>query len=406
MRLLPVQPQERIESIDIIRGFALFGIFLVNVPAFQWPALIANLYMFEPKLSASEQWVRLFFDVFIQAKFFTIFSFLFGLGFYLFMSRAEEKGYRIYPLFIRRVTILALFGLLHLVFFWYGDILLNYALTGILLIFFYKRKIKTILTWIFILFVLTISLLLVNFLIPQEVAEEAFIEQQEKGFGKLEEATFIYQNAGFMEWITYRFENEVTPVLVNLPFAMPFVFLMFLLGLYAGKRRVFENFSKNRLFIQRVWGWCLAISLPFAILIVLLHLEILDFGFLTKLANQAFVNISGFFLSLFYISSFLLLLQKDQWKELLKPFGFAGRMALTNYITQTLIGVGLFTGMGLYGDVNLVLGIFICCIVFPLQIVFSFYWLKRYRFGPLEWIWRSLTYGGFQPMEIRGKSND
>ena len=320
--LLPVQPQERIESMDIIRGGALFGIFLVNIPTFQWPALIAELYMFEPKLSASEQWVRLFFDVFIQAKFFTIFSFLFGLGFYLFMSRAEEKGCRIYRLFIRRVTILALFGLLHLVFFWYGDILLNYALNGVLLIFFYKRKIKTILTWIFILFFLTFSLFLVNILIPQDAAEEAIIEQQAKGSGKLEEAIFIYQNAGFLELITYRLENEVIPVLANLPFTMPFVFLMFLLGLYAGKREIFENPSKYKLIIQRVWGRCLAISLPFAVLIVLKHLEILQFDFLTNLAYRALVNMSGFFLSLFYISSLLLLLQKDKVEKAVKAIWF------------------------------------------------------------------------------------
>lgn len=87
----PIPSQERIDSLDIIRGFALFGIFLVNIPLFQYPKLIADTYMFSYEFSSIDQWIRMFFDVFIEAKFFTIFSFLFGLGFYIFMSRAEES---------------------------------------------------------------------------------------------------------------------------------------------------------------------------------------------------------------------------------------------------------------------------------------------------------------------------
>src|SRR5690606_27491446 len=111
-------------------------------------------------------------------------------------------------------------------------------------------------------------------------------------------------------------------------------------------------------------------------------------------------SISGPILSLFYISGIVLLLRKDRWLKMMRPLGFAGRMALTNYLAQTLISVGIFTGLGFFGTLNLGLGVILCLIIYPVQIMWSSYWLKHYRFGPCEWLWRSLTYGKFQPMKI------
>lgn len=110
MNASPIEARDRIASLDVIRGFALFGIFLVNMPLFQWPVFTGNLYLLHYELSTIDRWIRMLFDVFIETKFFSIFSLLFGLGFYLFMSRAEEKGQRVYRLFSRRLFILALFG--------------------------------------------------------------------------------------------------------------------------------------------------------------------------------------------------------------------------------------------------------------------------------------------------------
>lgn len=141
------------------------------------------------------------------------------------------------------------------------------------------------------------------------------------------------------------------------------------------------------------------VSIPFSSVIISIHMGWIDFGVFNQQAIHTFVTISGFSLSLFYISSILLLLQKNLWKKVLYPFGYAGRMALTNYIAQTLIGVGIFTGLQLFGTVHLGLGIIMCLLVFPLQIILSSYWLQNYHFGPLEWVWRSLTYGSYQTMK-------
>lgn len=106
-------------------------------------------------------------------------------------------------------------------------------------------------------------------------------------------------------------------------------------------------------------------------------------------------------MSLFYITSLLFLLQKETWKKLLNPLSYVGRMALTNYIMQTVVGVTIFTGLGLYGQINLGLTVLVSLIFFPAQILFSYLWLKKYRYGPLEWLWRTATYGRFQPIKYR-----
>nr|WP_071393393.1 heparan-alpha-glucosaminide N-acetyltransferase domain-containing protein [Bacillus tuaregi] len=149
MKSTPISSQERILTIDIIRGFALLGIFLVNMPAFHSPALMVSA----PEYNGMDYWLDLLFQMFVQTKFYTIFSFLFGLGFYIFMSRAEQKGLRINRLFSRRLFALLLFGALHLVLLWYGDILHTYAIAGFLLLLFYKRKPKTLLIWAFSLLI-------------------------------------------------------------------------------------------------------------------------------------------------------------------------------------------------------------------------------------------------------------
>ncbi|MEI3611513.1 DUF418 domain-containing protein [Pseudogracilibacillus sp. SO30301A] len=396
----PISTKERIESLDIIRGFALFGILFVNMPLFQSPKLIKDLYMMSPELSPNDQFLRMLLDVLVEAKFFTIFSFLFGVGFYIFMERAENKTEHFYLLYSRRLIVLAIFGFLHLCFFWYGDILLGYALAGFFLIFFYKRKGKTILLWLMAFSIALIGLLSLSFLGSTDSIEQQINSLQKEGEPKVEEAIDVYQNGSYFEWLSYRFSNEVIPILMNIPSDILTALFMFLIGLYAIKRGIFRDFSSHKQFVQRVWLISLLCSIPFSVGIILLHVNIFDFGILNEQMIQSLLIISGLSLSFFYISTILLLLERKKWKRILHPFSYVGRMALTNYIIQTLVGVGLFTGLGMFGEANIGLGIMISFIVFPLQMVLSFFWLKHFRFGPLEWVWRSCTYGEFQPMKL------
>lgn len=399
MNINPTTPNERLESLDIVRGFALFGIFLVNMPAFQWPDLLAQLYLLPESLSALDEWIRLFFDLLIQGKFYTIFAFLFGVGFYLFMNKASNQGDGGWRLYLRRIGVLALFGFIHLVFFWYGDILLTYALAGLFLLFFYHRSVKTLLVWACLLMVLFAILIALNILLISSFSEAQLGEVTALGEAAIDEAITIYQQANINEWLAYRWQAEVIPILENIPFSALSVLFMFLMGLVAAKKGFIQHPESHRLLLYKVIGIGLVLSLPISVTIILLHLGILHFGLLTSYIRHVLVSISGVFLSLVYIAFLLLLLQKEKWLHRLRPLGYAGRMALSNYIGQTLVGVGIYTGLGWFGQINLLQGVLIAVPVYILQIIFSYYWLKRYRFGPLEWIWRSLTYGKIQPMK-------
>lgn len=229
--------------------------------------------------------------------------------------------------------------------------------------------------------------------------EQQISSLQEEGMDKVEEAIDIYQNGSYLEWLSYRFTNEVIPVLMNTPMNILTALFMFLIGLYAVKRGIFRDFPSHKPFIKRVWLISLLTSIPLSAGIILLHLKILNFGILNEQLIQSLLTISGLSLSFFYISTILFLLEREKWKRILHPFSYVGRMALTNYITQTIIGVGIFTGLGMFGEVNIGLGILISIIVLPLQMILSYFWLKHFRFSPLEWVWRSLTYGEFQPMK-------
>ncbi len=397
----PISSRDRIVSLDIIRGFALFGILFVNMPLFQSPKLIFELYMVSPELSSNDQFIRMLLDVFVETKFFTIFSFLFGIGFYIFMKRAEEKAGHFYLLYIRRLIGLALFGFLHLVFFWYGDILLRYALSGFLLIFFYKRKEKTILYWLLAFSIMLFGVLSLSVFGSADSIEQHLNHLHAEGLNKVEEAIEVYQTGSYFEWLSYRFSNEVIPILKSIPFDLITSLFMFLIGLYVAKRGVFSDFPSHKKFVKKVWLFSFLLSLPISVWIVLLHLRTLDFGVLNEQMIQSLLIVSGLSLSFFYVTSILLLLEKEKWQKILMPLSFIGRMALTNYILQTLIGVGIFTGLGYFGQIDLTLGIIIGCVIFPLQILFSLIWLKYFRFGPLEWVWRSLTYGKLEPLKIK-----
>src|SRR5699024_7729027 len=341
------------------------------MPLFQGPRLIEEQYAITPELGTVDQFLRMLLDVFIETKFFAIFSLLFGVGFYIFMKRAEEKGRNFKLLYSRRLIVLALFGFLHLVFFWYGDILLRYALSGFLLFFFYKRKEKTILLWLASFVVILIGLLSFSFFGSTDSLEQQISILSTEGAPKVEEAIYIYNYGAYYEWLSYRFTNEVIPVLKNIPFAIITSLFYFLIGLYAAQKGIIINFPLHKKFIKRVWLYSLLISIPFSVGIIVIHMGVLDFGILNDQLIESFVLINGLGLSLFYITTILLILGKGKWNKLLHPLGYVGRMALTNYIVQTLICVGIFSGFGIFGGINLRLGIVISFIIFLFQILYS-----------------------------------
>ncbi|BAU29534.1 uncharacterized protein DFP93_11938 [Aneurinibacillus soli] len=392
MEATATSKNERLFSLDSIRGFALLGIFLVNMPAFHSPDFIRQLYTLPEHLSPLDQEIRLFFDLFIQTKFYTIFSFLFGLGFYIFMNRAEQRGNNMYKLFSRRLCILLVFGLAHLIFLWFGDILHLYALVGFLLILFYKRSNATILGWAFGLLILYYGLFSLQLLIDPA----SLLASQKAGAKKLVEAVRMYQDASYTEWLAYRINTEVLYILDGVLLQIPAILPLFLFGLYAGRRRIFQEPARNQTFVKRVWAVSFLLSVPFTIWAALVHTGF--FGGTTQpFLQDLTISLNGLPLCFFYMSSLVLLLDKQRWQKWLRPLGFTGQMALTNYLMQTVLSLAIIFGFGLFNRMSLTAGLLLCLVLYAGEVWFSSFWLRRFYFGPAEWLWRTLTYGQIQP---------
>lgn len=396
---LSVLGKDRIVTIDIIRGFALFGIFLVNMPAFHSSEFLGMLYGVEHAYTGADYWLDFFFTLFIDMKFFTIFSFLFGLGFYIFMNRAEEKGLKMKRLFTRRMVALLVIGLLHLILLWFGDILHTYAITGFLLLFFYKRKIKTMIIWAISLLVVFNLFLSLSLILPESILDEINQESILIYEEKIDEYVETYESAGYAEWVSYRFQTEVMPVLSNLIGNMIPILAMFLFGLAAGKAGIFKPNTIHQGFIRKFQIIMGVVSIPLLVFLALAKFKMLATGFKSIIYIELFTSLTGVTLCFFYISTLTLLFKKQQWQKRLRPLGYVGQMALTNYLLQTFICMALFVLGGLYNNISLLAGTIICFVIFGLQILVSYYWLKTYQFGPFEWLWRSVTYGKLQSIK-------
>jgi uncharacterized protein len=188
-------------------------------------------------------------------------------------------------------------------------------------------------------------------------------------------------------------------------------FALFLLGLYAGRRRIFHEVAVHRQFIRKVMWWTLAVGLAGTTTFITVGWNDSPFyselePFMTRVLVDLGSRLGSPALGLAYLAALTLLLQRIGWKRRLAPLGTVGRMALTNYLLQSVAFVLLFFGYGLdgYGPGLYAKGAFVNLMLalsfFPLQIVVSQWWLRRFRFGPAEWLWRSLTYGKRQPMRI------
>lgn len=409
----PTQPSERIDVIDILRGFAIFGILLVNMIYFAWP-IYFEVLDFTPWISAIDRAASTFITFFGEAKFFTLFSMLFGLGLALQMQRAEAKGINLVPLYARRLLVLLLIGAAHAFLFWWGDILIYYALLGFALLLFRKTQPRRLLTWAFIF--LALPLLLNTAMVglmelarstPEGAAElQSVLVETEAGYLEgYDRALEVYGGSSFTAMIPQRIGDWVFATMGVLLNGMLFVvFAMFLVGLYVGKRRLLHDAAQHLPLFRRVFGWGALIG----IIGNLLYITLARAASPLEPSWWALLGLVGYLLgapalSMTYASGIVLLTQSNAWHKRLKPLAAVGRTALSNYLLQTLVCTTLFYGygLGLYGRVGPALGLVFTVVIFALQIPLSNWWVKHFRFGPLEWLWRCLTYGQLQPIRLR-----
>ncbi len=409
--MTPIATAERLPAVDVLRGFALFGILLVNMPAFAWPVRVIITQVAEWK-GLYDNLAYSFIVLFGESKFFSMFSLLFGFGLYMMMERTGARGGRFVPLYLRRLLVLLLIGLVHILGFWVGDILVLYAILGGLLLLFHKAQSKTLLTWgvtiLFLIAVFYVGLLgfiaLKNMQPDGAVRMAQFFAETKAAYKQAAAQTIQAYRHGTLAEILTQHQVNFKFMWAFTPFLMPNIFAMFLLGLYIGQRGILQDIPAYLPLIRRVQLVGLGLGFTGELLVILLS-EITNLIVPTPLGTlRSVIHVfSGPILALGYMSTLVLLLQKDTWLHRLAPLASMGRMSLTIYLMQTLICTTIFYhyGLGLYGQVGPAAGLILTVVIFALQIPFSLWWLTRFRFGPTEWLWRSLTYLQWQPMRLK-----
>ena len=390
----PVKPHARLEFVDILRGFALIGVLAANMVSFSGyssnPADYADFL---------DKAILIGIQFFVRAKFYSLFSFLFGWGMSVQMLRAAGRGQRFGPVFARRMAILLIFGLIHGMLIWSGDILTLYAILGCALLLFRRRSERLLLVAAVLFLLVTIILTL-----PGEMVDAfrtwyagatAFMRQ-----GNLPDAILA---TGSYRQIVPKTTQDFWAAQSWVIYYIGSVFSMFLLGLYVGKRQILQHVDDHLPLLKRTLIIGLVIGVIFNTIFVWnsLHPGWVDPRY-DRLVGVGSRAIGAPALMLFYVSGLILLTRRALWLERLRPLGSLGRMALSNYLLQSIICVFIFYGfgLGLYGQTDPSFGLLVTILIIAGQIRISGWHLARAQFGPMEWLWRTLTYGRRQRWRV------
>lgn len=403
MRLGPVPARERIDVIDVLRGFALFGVLLAN--ALWYFSGFGDLTQLEVQQLPANSLDPVVFELerfFVTDKFISIFSFLFGMGFALQMRRAAERGVPVKHFYVRRMLWLLAFGIAHALLGFYGDVLHLYAVLGLLLIGWVARSERSLVGWgLAFAVVLPVAVralawglpLLTDGAIDPEAVSEArrgvaFAHHAE--FAGSSYAGVIRANAIDL-WSRLSTDVLVASVLAS--------FGKFLLGVWAGRTGLLAGESVPWLRRGVAWGLVLGVACEGTVVADAIF-PALDTGtWGARVAEAALWDAGVLALATSYVCAIVLLFRRPDWNRTLGFLAPVGRMALTNYLGQSVACILIFYGVGLgwYGHVGPTAVLGISVVVFAAQAAASAWWLRRFQFGPAEWAWRSLAYGQRQP---------
>ncbi|MGM1046279.1 MAG: DUF418 domain-containing protein [Bacillota bacterium] len=382
---------QRITLIDSLRGFALFGIFLANISFFT-TSLQTISFGAELWSGWYNEIFLLFRGIVIDGKFMLIFSFLFGFGMVLLQESSLAKGKKFTPIYVRRLIALLVFGIIHGIFIWYGDILTHYAILGFLLLIFQRCKPKTLLIWSLSLLLIVPVLLTGASLISSTDTNEfeplSKADAHQMGVYFQERDAAIYGEGTYQQIIVQRLNDYISSFFNMLVF-YPQILGMFLMGAYFCKRRILHEVRENRRIIMMLIILGGSVGLALQLIMVLIE------G-LPSWGEAVALFVGAPMLTLAYIGIFAVVYQKRAWQNVLHIFSYPGKMAFTNYLLQSILCGLLFYsyGLGWYGTIEPIWQMLLVIIIFALQIVFSKIWLKRLPLGPFEYIWRLFTYWG------------
>ena len=396
----PTTSRERIRSLDIVRGFALTGVFLVNFQmVIPWTGL-------EATADGAAAW---FLQYIVAGKFYRLFAFLFGVGFALQMRRFEDRGAPFVRTYLRRLLVLFLMGMAHGMLLWPNDILALFAQLGVLLLLIRRVSAR----WLIVIGIACLFAAPANYYVSTGFVDFFTVREQvqdpppQQPIGQEDQETERVRSEGsyrdVIAWTTRYFLDWQTDLHTRL-LMLREEFLMFLLGMYAGRRRLFERAAEHAPFIRRTILGTLAVGLLAIPMIGWLNAHAAHpvYGHLAITFRQVIIAIQPAALSLTYGLAVLQIVERFGLHRPLAPIANLGRMALTNYLLLSILVTTAFYnyGLGLYGRVTVLGGIVMAAVAYAGLAAVSSWWLSRHRFGPAEWVWRSLTYGSLQPLRV------
>lgn len=389
----------RITVIDAMRGLTLIGICATH--AFQhFGAFSSNAAAPFPWIGTMDEVSTWILQYLIMGKFFIIFSFLFGLSFFIQMDSAAKKGIDFRGRFVWRLTLLFLIGLVHSAIF-RNDILIIYAVLGLPLVLMYRLPHKWLLS-IALFFVLGGAQL--AYIGYKSIVPAATPQQVEAPAERRARWQEIFLNGDFSENIRHNTTEQLS-FKFNFQFGESGRAYMtmgfFILGLLAGRIRLFQNLDRYRnQLIKAAWIALGLVLLLYALKPYLPQGPKLSLSAWLAIPMDSLINLLSAYL---WVILMIELYRKTTIQKRLGKIVSYGRMGLTNYMLQSVLGVLIFYGYGLalHHELGVFLSVMVCLLYTILQIQLSHYWLKNFRYGPIEWLWRSGTYLKWQPLKIK-----
>lgn len=390
---LSIKDKERIISIDVMRGIAIFGIFLVNIFSFHTP----YAYVVDPMILAEnnlDKFAYGFVDVFAQASFYPLFAFLFGYGLFILKERVEFRNQALYKIATRRMIFLLFIGFLHAFLIWSGDILITYGALGLILLLLINLSSKVLtITAISLYTIFSLIYILILFLASLDIPLEALNSPADAAI-----MAEVYQNGSFIEitarriydWKNTNVAGGLRPV-----FILATVLPHLMLGASFAKNKRLLPSAENSHFFRRL----LLFTLPIGLL--------LKFSpyFLEKNAAILYIQdlYGGVTLTFAYISMIYLFCNKIKLGLFLQSLANVGKMSLSNYLFQSLLCSLIFYGygLGLFENVTYWQSTLMVIIIYLFQLIFSSFWMKRFRMGPFEWLLRGVSYWKFSKLGRR-----
>ena len=403
--------KKRIQFVDTLRGFALLGMVLTHTRTWFVLSIIPEAVMQKYNHNTASMLVGMFNSFFIVGKFYTIFSFLFGVSFGIQLSEKKTTDIKFIPRFVWRLVILFVIGVIHHIH-WNGDVLGVYAFLGLFLILFRKASNR---------YLMIVGLFL-TLILPSFIHELALLYKADTK-SKIENNTMlgnVHINDDFLNSFETLKHGSYTQIILQNTYGLKSkldyqwntsrVFVTFglmLFGFLVGRGGYLKHLLSYRPYAKKImFGAILMVGVCYWILKTMSFKQSVEqWNVMAIIVHNFLILLKALLTTIVYISGLFYLTNLKQMEFVADSLAVVGKMAMTNYLMQSVIGILLFysIGLGLAGDISPAWCYFIAIIIYVFQVVYSKWWLSKYNYGPMEWLWRSATYFKWQPLRVSSK---